>query len=142
MKKTPAILMTTALLSVPCAEGATQKVTATNSPIIKTALMRTTLNKPCKRVYYEIVYEFSSSPYLPDDINDELLFQDDLGYDSLAFVQMLVKLEDELTKNDFSIDNPTYSIPMDDIMVGHVWNAIVKAWEDYTGEQYYPDDDC
>ena len=55
---------------------------------------------------------------------------------------MLVKLEDELTKNDFSIDNPTYSIPMDDIMVGHVWNAIVKAWEDYTGEQYYPDDDC
>ena len=78
MKKTPAILMTTALLSVPCAEGATQKVTATNSPIIKTALMRTTLNKPCKRVYYEIVYEFSSSPYLPDDINDELLFQDDL----------------------------------------------------------------
>ena len=140
MKKTPAILMTTALLSVPCAEGVAQKVTATNSPIIKTALMRTTLNKPCKRVYYEIVSEFSSG-YSSDEINDELLFKDDLGYDSLAFVQMLAKLEDELT-NNFAIDNPTYSIPMDNIKVGDVWDAVVEAWEEYTGELYYPDNNC
>lgn len=136
MKKTPAILMTTALLSVPCAEGVAQTPTPPTTPAINTQSLRTTPRRPCKMAYYEIVSEFSHYSYTADEITDEMRFIDDLGYDSFSLLLMFQKIEEEIFNGDIFLDTPDdYEDSLYELQVGHVWEYILDLWNERYGEE-------
>lgn len=131
MKKTPAILMTTALLSVPCAEGVAQKSTTADS-IIKTALMRCRPTEPCKELYYKIIADCATEnghPCTPDDISDDLNFFDDLGFDSMSILELF----EDIVEKIFIADEPTQP-DLSDLTVGELWDIILELWEELYGE--------
>ena len=124
MKKTPAILMTTALLSVPCAEGVAQKSTTTNS-IIKTAVARMAQSQPTEWEFKELVSAYTTLS--PGEINFSMYFLGDLGYDSLSFESLIQDIENAFFNdilNSPIIDGASFS----NYTVRNLWKYVNEEW--------------
>ena len=124
MKKTPAILMTTALLSVPCLEGVAQKSTTANS-IIKTAVARMAQSQPTEWEFKELVSAYTTLS--PGEINFSMYFLGDLGYDSLSFELLIQDIENAFFNDNLNSpigDGASFS----SYTVRNLWKYVNEEW--------------
>ena len=130
MKKTPAILMTTALLSVPCAEGVAQK--PTTAPIITPSATRTIV-VPTWDKFQNFVGEYAISSINSQDISFGMFLVNDLGYDSLNFELLLLTIEEEFSLA-FSCSPISNDLPFLELTVGDLWDFVLEEWEGFYGK--------
>lgn len=141
MKKTPAILMTTALLSVPCTEGTAQKTTATN-PIVIPSITRSIQEQfPTPYRFKELVAQHSNRDVTPSDITFSMNFVDDLGYDSFDFEVLLISIEyeffDDILSSPISSGTSFHLLTVRDL-----WEHVESEWDRLYGGGASDEEDC
>lgn len=130
MKKTPVILMSTAFLSVPCAEGAAQKSAIAN-PIIKTAVARMTQSQPTEREFKDLVSAYTSLP--ASMISFSMRFVGDLGYDSCSFEMLIQDIENAFF-NDVLRSPISSGSSFESFTVRDLWRYVNEEWDQQNGD--------